>query len=119
MIELALAAWAGARKPPGLYVVIAVVVVLALWWFGQHEFSAGQTVCETAHKAAAVAEVQRQQRVATVAVAASESRTAANTVTDTHNREIIRYVVKTIAVQPGAGLECIPAAVADRVRGLQ
>jgi hypothetical protein len=119
MIEFALTALAWARKPPGLYVVIALAAALALWWFGQHEFSSGKTACETAHQVAITAEVQRQERAATAAVAASEARTADDTAKDQSNREIIRYVVKTVYARPDAGVECIPAAVADRLRSLQ
>jgi hypothetical protein len=108
-----------AVKPPGIYLTAALAVALAIWASGQLGYHRGDDACETAHKVAMAAEVQRQERAATAAVAASEARTAADVKTDTQNQEAIRYVVKTVYARPDAGVECIPAAVADRLRSLQ
>ncbi len=107
-----------AVKPPGVYLTAALAVALAIWASGELGYRRGETDCEAAHKAAVAVEVQRQERAATAAVAASEARTAADTKIDTKNQETIRYVVKTVYAQPDAGAECIPAAVADRLRNL-
>jgi hypothetical protein len=113
------AVWSWMRQPPGLYVVIALAAVLALWWFGQHEFSAGQAACEVAHKAATQAAIVRQERHATAVVAASEARTTADTKIVYRNREVIRYVTREAAKLPDGGDVCLTAVLADGVRGLQ
>lgn len=111
------AAWA--IKPPGLYVLAAVAAVLAFWLYGTHEYRAGQAACEAAHTAAAQAAVIAQDRRNTAAVAASEARTAAATKIEYRNREIIRYVAVKAATLPGGSDVCVPADIADGVRGLR
>jgi hypothetical protein len=130
MIEFALTAWSfirgalpklwtWARKPPGLYVVIALAAILALWWFGHREYRAGQATCEAAHAATAAKIVAAQERRNTAAVAASESRTTADTKIEYRNKEIIRYVTRQATTLPDGGDTCLSADLADRVRDLQ
>lgn len=106
-------------KPPGSYVALGAAAALALWGFGQHEFSAGRAACETAHQAAAAKAATAQDRHNAAVVAASETRTVAAAKIVTRNQEIVRYVVKTVYARPDAGAECVPAAVADQLRDLQ
>lgn len=105
-------------RPPGSWIGAALIALALLWGARHAGYEAGRTACETAHKAAVAALVQREERASAAAVAASETRTAADTVKDKSNQETIRYVVKTVYAQPDAGAECIPAAVADRLREL-
>jgi len=105
-------------RPPGNWIGAALIVLALLWGARHMGYEAGTASCEAAHKIAAEIEMQRQERAVTAAVAASEGRTAADAAKDQSNQETIRYVVKTVYAQPDAGAECIPAAVADRLRGL-
>ena len=105
-------------KPPGSWIGAALIALTLLWGAHHAGYEAGRAACETTHKAAVAVETQRQERAVTAATAASEARTAADIAKDQSNREIIRYVVKTVYARPDAGTECIPAAAADRLREL-
>ena len=102
-------------QPPGSWIGAALIALALLWGVHHAGYEAGEAACSAKQQIA----VQRQERAATAAVAASEARTAADVKTDTQNQETIRYVVKTVYARPDAGVECIPAAVADRLRSLQ
>ncbi len=104
--------------PAGRYIGLVLIASALLFGVRHAGYEAGEAACEASHKAAVAAEVQRQERAATAVVAASEARTAADTAKDKTNQETIRYVVKTVYTRPDAGIECVPAAIADRLRSL-
>jgi hypothetical protein len=106
-------------KSPGKWISAALIALALLWGIYHTGYKAGGTACEASHKSAFIVEVQRQERAGTAAVAASETLAASDTAKDKSNQEIIRYVVKTVYAQPDAGAECIPAAIADRLRGIE
>jgi methylthioribose-1-phosphate isomerase len=103
---------------PGIYIVAALAVALAVWGSGELGYRRGSAICEAGHKVAAAIEMQRQERAGAVAVAASEATTTSDAAKDKSNQEAIRYVVKTVYARPDAGVECVPAVVADRLRSL-
>lgn len=115
--------WASLRgwtaKPPGRTILIVVVAMLAVWWWSGHEYRAGQAACEAAHRGAAQSAILKQAQRSAAVVAASEARTAADTKIVYRNKEIVRDVAVEAATLPAGGAVCVPADLADRVRGLQ
>lgn len=105
-------------KPPGSYVGVAALL-LALVWIAHHAgYSAGQAACEAAHAVKVEQAVRRQQKAGVVVAARSEGRTNQNATTDKKAQEEVRYVTITAKTQPSADAECVPAALADRVRDI-
>lgn len=102
--ELGAKAWAFVSKPPGSYVAIVILAVLVLWLAYGRGYDTGETACEARHTTAAKIEIQRQQTVAVGVVARSEIRSNQNT---------------TANAQPDSAAVCIPADVADRLRGIE
>lgn len=114
------AAWAASffSKPPGSYIGAAVLVLILLWGVHHHGYGAGQADCESAHAAKVEQAVQRQRQAGAAVVARSDVLTGQNAETDQKAKEVIRYVTIQAKAKPDAEAECIPAALADRVRGL-
>ena len=111
--------WRWVTKSPGCWVVLSVAAALALWGVHHHGYVAGRAECEAAHQVAAARAVIAQERHNASAVAASEARTAADTRIAYRNKEIIRYVAVKAATLPGGSDVCVPADLADRLRGLE
>lgn len=105
-------------KPPGLYVGLMLAALIGLWGVHHHGYASGRGECETAHKVAAAREIARQNAAGAAEVAKAETRALADRAKDISNQESIRYVVKTVAARTDANDECMSAAVADRLRGL-
>jgi hypothetical protein len=114
------ASWAASffSKPPGSYIGAAVLALILLWGVHHHGYGAGQTDCESAHAAKVEQAVRRRRQAAVAVVARSDVLTRQDAKTDRKAKEVIRYVAIQAKAQPDAGAECIPAALADRVRGL-
>jgi hypothetical protein len=120
------ALWSFLSKPPGIYLLAAILVLLAIWWSGQRGYdrghAQGKAECEAAHTAAAATEVTRQQKVATIVVQASESRTTKAAAQDRTNGEIVADAKARAESLPLAPPECpaaVPADLADRLRSLR
>jgi hypothetical protein len=111
-------AWAFFSKPPGLYLAIAVALMLAVWWFGQHEFNRGKAECELAHQAAGQHEVVRQEKVGVKVKKDSDARTAPHVAQDQGNRETVRIIYEHAKAVPDADYSCVDPADADRLRSL-
>lgn len=106
-------------KPPGVYIGIAIAFVLSLWWFGQHEFNRGKAVCESAHAEASAQELARQKAVVVTVNKASDVRTGQAKQLNTDNQKVIVYVHDKAAALPTASDECVPADLADSLRGMR
>lgn len=82
-------------KPPGSWIAAAVAAFLALWWFGQYEFSKGREAEKQAGIAAAVhinaGQVKIVERLRTVYLPAEAK---IKTVTQTTIKEVPIYVTK-------------------------
>jgi hypothetical protein len=120
------ALWAFAARPPGLYVALVVLALLAIWGSGELGYrrgdSQGRADCEARHAQAIAAERARQARVSASVTAASDVRTAASKAQDSQNREIVADVKARANNQPPPPSICppaVPAALADRVRRLE
>lgn len=111
--------WKWAKQPPGLYAVLVLAAVLALWLAYHRGYSAGQGACDARYKAAAAAADSARRAANTAAVAASETRTVADTRIIYRNQEVIRYVTREAAKLPDGNAECVPAAVADKLRSIE
>jgi hypothetical protein len=110
--------WDFVRQPPGSYVAIAAALALAIWWFGQHEFSRGRAECELAHQQAAKHEVVRQGRVGVKVKKDSDARTQPHKAEDQGNRETVRIIYEHAKAVPDADYSCVDPADADRLRSL-
>lgn len=120
------ALWTFLSKPPGIYIGVVALTVLAFWWSGQRGYdrghTQGQAECEATHAAAAAHEVARQQAVGTAALQASETRTFQSAAQDRTNREIVSDVKARAESLPPPPPECpaaVPADLADRLRALR
>lgn len=82
-------------KPPGSWIAAALAFVIALWWYGQHEFNRGVAKCQ-ADGAKAAANINAGQpkiieRLRTIYVPAEAK---IKTVTQTVVKEVPIYVTK-------------------------
>jgi hypothetical protein len=50
-------------KPPGTYIAIVVCCALAVWWYGNHEFSRGEAAIKAAQEKAATQIIDRQNKI--------------------------------------------------------
>lgn len=117
--ELGAKAWAFVSKPPGSYVALVILAVLALWLAYGRGYGAGETACEARHAAAAKAEIQRQQTVAVGVMARADARLNQNATADVKAKEIVTDVTQKAKALPDSAAVCIPADVADRLRGIE
>jgi hypothetical protein len=106
-------------KPPGSWIACALAALLALWWFGQHEFNRGEAKCEAARAEAAANEVIRQKVVFIKVREQSDKRTDASEVIHQSNQKVIIHVKDQAAAMPGPSDECVPADIADGLRSLK
>lgn len=105
-------------QPPGSYLALVAVAALAFWFSGQRGYDRGQSNCQAAHKAAVAMEVSRQKTAVAGVVGRSDKRTAVNATIDQKNAQKVKYVVVQAKTRPGADAACVPADLADRLRGL-
>src|SRR4051794_37698154 len=63
-------------RPPGVYLLAAALICLAVWWSGERGYKRGQVACQASHQAAAAREVHRQTMVFQTVGDRSEARTA-------------------------------------------
>jgi len=106
-------------KPPGLYLGIAIAFALALWWFGQHEFSRGEAACEASHVKANQHEVVRQKKAGDDAVHGSDARTAPHKRQDDTNKTNVRFIYVHDKALPDAAAVCVNPDDADRLRDIK
>ncbi len=105
-------------KPPGSYIGAAALALILLWGVHRHGYSAGRAACESA-QATKVEQAVRAQRQATAAVVARSAVLASkNAEADRKAREVIRDVAIEAKAEADAAGECIPVALADRLRDL-
>ena len=116
----AVALWAASffSKPPGTYIGAALAVLAAIWIAHHTSYGDGRADCESAHAAKVAQAVQAQRKAAAAVVARSDVLTMQNAKTDQKALEVIRYVTIEAGAMPDANDECIPAALADRVRDI-
>jgi|GEM_PF-3458101 hypothetical protein len=117
--EVGAKALAFISKPPGSYIALAILAVLALWLTYGRGYDAGKTACEARHAAAAKTEIQRQQTAAVGVVARTDARTNQNATADVKAKEIVTDVTQKAKAQPDSAAVCISADVADRLRGIE
>lgn len=112
--------WAASffSKPPGSYIGAALAVLAAIWIAHHAGYGDGRADCESAHAAKVAQAVQAQRQAAAAVVARSDVLTTQNAKTDQKAMEVIRYVTIQAQAKPDAEDECIPAALADRVRDI-
>lgn len=104
---------------PGVYIGMALLILLAIWWSGQHGYERGQAACEARHVAAAQKEKIREVIVYRDAQQRSDERTAKSDAKRTSNKEILAHVEEQVAAQPNAAADCVSAVSADELRKLQ
>ncbi|MGB8601600.1 MAG: hypothetical protein WCD42_05315 [Rhizomicrobium sp.] len=107
--------WRLMKNPPACYVCAGCLVLLALWGAQAIGYRSGVAAQK---RAAAVRSAQIEKSARTVA-ARAEDTSMANIRLVYRNQEVVRYVTRKAAGLPDGGTICIPADLADRLRGLE
>jgi len=120
------AVFAFVTKPPGSYIALVALILLAWWWSGERGFNRGDATgyerCQAEHRAAAARERARQVKVGVVVTRASENRTTQSAIINQSNREIVSDVKARAEALPPPPAHCpvaVPADLADRLRKLE
>lgn len=106
--------WRQAVAAPAWTAVLLGVALLAWFLSGQRGYDHGKTDC----RAAQIVVHDKQVIYIKAAGAVSQARTNAHADQDKHNKEEVTHVAQAAAALSGAGDECIPADLADRLRQL-
>ena len=102
-------------RPPGSWLAGALAALLMLWGIHHHGYVQGAAACETAqarHRAEQKAQGDAARRRA-------ERQAQQDSAKNEKANETIRYVTLRAKALPDGSVVCIPADVADRLRGIE
>lgn len=110
--------WRFATTSPGKYIVLAAVLVVSVWLYGNNQFNAGVEFCEAKHAKAVVHEQARQKDEGQAAKDGSDGRTRPHRAQHDSNKKAVEDIHANDQALPDGDRPCVDPVDADRLRSL-